>query len=704
MSLVETEIDLIVALDENDNCINAIESYYTKFGLDDTLSNILFSFFNDRFDSPGFKLYFLHLKSGDSTEPTIKKIFDLWSDNLNENDATLIFSKLISQLNEFDKKKDKLFIRNVYKGLLFNSVFREGFNLHDKKINGSEFETCGIFSPLFERKKTKFTSSHLNNFNSIDVYELVEIIRPILDDISIRDSLIIYIDRILCANQEYTREDTHYIDVQKLSSVSFNKFLLIILLELYSKINIDDVEYNEQIVITDYEIENVNLNLEQKIIVTLAKAIPICHVSSIKLYHATTRKKIFATPQQLEIINNRLSALSSIFSSEKSNFAIQNFYVDYYRKIYPNLSIQTAIADIALFTDLITSFPPNKNIYGFVQPKIFHICSEILGDSTVTEHSKHYCAEVLFKLIPTHGFNIAPTFFNDLFKYIGETNYYKWMNLLQAIRHHKKILQNMIMLIDYPEKVFAQSDKIVSKTLYTLLGDAIESYTQFESICKQADTIQMTQQVAEVMNDFCDIIMMTLNIYTNIYTQAIVKKSYSETEGKYSILVYKLIETCVNDASAINTYFKNNHVVKQLLDMTFESLYSHIDIAAQYLSQYRDVIMGGLDKSTSLTNEEKNKIKLTLDAHNKPEIKYPDEFLDPLLCIPIEEPIMLPGIDEIHDRTTIVSQIHESGQNPYNRKPLSLEELEEYNKTQEVMDLINNFKKRKAEFEQTYNK
>jgi hypothetical protein len=402
--------------------------------------------------------------------------------------------------------------------------------------------------------------------------------------------------------------------------------------------------------------------------------------------------------KQIEILEEKMAMLMSIFSYDRSNNLLQNFYVNYYKSIYPKLDIDEIYTDIISFTDLITSFPPTKNIYGVVSPKLFQVCSEILGNSNMTKHTRHYSAELLFKLIPTNGFNIAPTFFNDLFRYIGDIDYYKWMNLLSAIKHHKKILQNMIMLLDYPEKVFEQSDKIVSKTLYTLLGNAVESYTQFESICEKSKDEPMYYQLEELFGDFFDIVMMTLNVYTNIYTKAIVKKSYAEAEEKYSILVHKLIDSCTSEKSVINTIFKREQLVNQLLSITYQSLYDHIEISAKYLAQHKKIIIDGFNKS-DLSAEKCEVIKELLEKFFKHDINYPEEFLDPLLCTPIVEPIMLPGIKEIHDRVAIVSQIHESGKNPYNREPLSLDQLEEYNETPEIKKQLEDFLKRKKEFE-----
>lgn len=707
----DIEVMLVSSIVENDgdtHPVHTILTFYKSFKNNTTFNNVLTSFFTNVFDVNGMQLYFQHAKTlfvenQSSTEfVELLEMFKSWYNK--QTELVDIFNNYITELNLLNKVDDKQFIMHMYLEILTPKLF-ENYLKFDV---GMHYETRGLFSPLFDRKETKFTSKHLNNFNQIDVYELINLIKPLLDNPTVYSNLIDYIYEILCTNEDFTREDTQYIDVTRTSTVSFNKFLLMTLLEIYGLIGIDNVineiSRSDLVNIKEYNIKN--LSLEQKIVVALAKAIPICHLGPIKLYHANKnslasyKRLSFLGKQskQVEILEEKVSALSSIFSYDRSNNLLQNFYVSYYKSMYPKLVIDEIFTDIILFTDLITSFPQTKNVYGFVVPKLYQICSEILGNSNLTKHTRHYSAELLFKLVPVHSFNIAPTFFNDLFVYIGDVDYYKWMNLLSAIKHHKKILQNMIMLLDYPEKVFEQSDKVISKTLYTLLGNAVESYTQFESICEKSKDEPMYHQLEELFTDFFDIVMMTLNVYTNIYTQTIVKKSYSETEEKYSILVHKLIESCTSEKSVINTILKNETLISQLLNITYQSLYNHIDMSAKHLAQHKHVITNGFSKS-GLEAGQCERITNLLELNFKQEINYPEEFLDPLLATPIVEPIMLPEINEIHDRVAIVSQIHESGKNPYNRKPLSLDQLEEYNKTPEVVEKINEFMNKKRIFE-----
>ena len=84
-----------------------------------------------------------------------------------------------------------------------------------------------------------------------------------------------------------------------------------------------------------------------------------------------------------------------------------------------------------------------------------------------------------------------------------------------------------------------------------------------------------------------------------------------------------------------------------------------------------------------------------MNAIHENTIEYTEEFLDPLLCTPIKDPVKIPDIKDIHDRISVVSHIHESKENPYTRKSLTMEEFEEYNKLPEIMKEIELFNTKK---------
>ena len=55
--------------------------------------------------------------------------------------------------------------------------------------------------------------------------------------------------------------------------------------------------------------------------------------------------------------------------------------------------------------------------------------------------------------------------------------------------------------------------------------------------------------------------------------------------------------------------------------------------------------------------------------------EIPDEFLDPLMFTLMEDPVILPKSRQIMDRSTIRSHLLSDPNDPFNRQPLTIEEV-----------------------------
>ncbi|CAG8448174.1 2139_t:CDS:10, partial [Ambispora gerdemannii] len=65
-----------------------------------------------------------------------------------------------------------------------------------------------------------------------------------------------------------------------------------------------------------------------------------------------------------------------------------------------------------------------------------------------------------------------------------------------------------------------------------------------------------------------------------------------------------------------------------------------------------------------------------LDAESEEELKdVPDEFLDPLMCHLMEDPVILPESRKTVDRSTITTILLSDSKDPFNRKPLSIDQV-----------------------------
>ena len=59
--------------------------------------------------------------------------------------------------------------------------------------------------------------------------------------------------------------------------------------------------------------------------------------------------------------------------------------------------------------------------------------------------------------------------------------------------------------------------------------------------------------------------------------------------------------------------------------------------------------------------------------------------------MPITEPIVLPESNIILDKKTIINHLIHDKTDPFNRTPLTLEDIETHNKRLDVLDKLNSF-------------
>jgi ubiquitin conjugation factor E4 B len=64
----------------------------------------------------------------------------------------------------------------------------------------------------------------------------------------------------------------------------------------------------------------------------------------------------------------------------------------------------------------------------------------------------------------------------------------------------------------------------------------------------------------------------------------------------------------------------------------------------------------------------------------------PDEFLDPLMCTFMKDPVLLPTSDNIVDRTTITQHLLNDPHDPFNRKDLTIEMVQPATELKEKMN------------------
>ena len=182
--------------------------------------------------------------------------------------------------------------------------------------------------------------------------------------------------------------------------------------------------------------------------------------------------------------------------------------------------------------------------------------------------------------------------------------------------------------------------------------------------CNMINITDFTPDLVMPISSFVSSLLTTLSdgksplyeiFYLNMETLDLLKE------------LFNLINFCCE-----NKYFK-------------ESLKYSINILQEMLPRVK---VNEMLKQQLSTNIEEIKL---FDMNDE---EIPPEFLDPLLCTEIIDPVMIPDINDIYDKSSILIHLHEKKTNPLTRKPLTIEEFNLYQQNEDVKQKIKEFNER----------
>lgn len=90
------------------------------------------------------------------------------------------------------------------------------------------------------------------------------------------------------------------------------------------------------------------------------------------------------------------------------------------------------------------------------------------------------------------------------------------------------------------------------------------------------------------------------------------------------------------------------------------------------------------------------------DALNGFTAAIPDKYCDPIMMTPIVEPYILPDSQLFTEKNTIISHLHVNEIDPFNRVPLTIKALHEYNQRPEIQSKLTQFKDEFALWKQAH--
>lgn len=601
--------------------------------------------------------------------------------------------KVLTGENSNYKQFAKIMTTQIWK----IKVFRNMIKLAPMFESGKDYETNGLFQ--------SFGKLYVDDVGPVD--ENINSVTSLINDEECHEHLITYIDGILTANAPYTYDDPRFILTKKCNLVDYNVFVLQMLIRL--------IKYYDLDVIT-----NSILNDGEKykrLYMTILKCIPISHIAVIKKYFLAkadlidieripNHKKVPSLVHKRKLLISDIKKIISFLDTQTNDF-VQDIYKSF-SKIAHKIKCDDFYSDFVIYFDYITSFTNTEIVYNSPHLELFNFLSKIVGNmenQQINVHIRYYACTIILRLTKTEGFGVFENLFENLFKYISEVKFFDWTRPDTAIKHQNKLVETICMLTDCYTNELSASRDITAGTLYVLLKKSVEIFENIHQACELIKSKGLmvsnnTSYFAEMVN----VITVTLKIHQNVYDKNIIKTIYPEVENEYVILVNELLNAVINSNHEFYTVLQRPDLAGELLRNTLFSVNSHINFCSEYLLKTKDVIIEAINRfgSRLQENEKKNIIQL-LSVETK-ELDYPPEFLDPLLNTPINDPVKIPGVNNyIFDKIGIVTHIHNSKENPYTRKPLTIKELEEYNNREEIINEINDFKEKKKKFEEEYN-
>jgi hypothetical protein len=569
--------------------------------------------------------------------------------------------------------------------------FRKVIHYFKNFVNGRDCMENDIFSSLM----------YGNRYND-NKEEYIGSVRELIDDYETHDSIInkilftfdinktIYsIGVISTLNSE---------NIQNYADASYTNFLFRVLIEIYKKY--DSNKIIEKILQSeDYEIDshkiNYSLPFEYKITLCMMYSIYFDHFLGCNLLQTLEPQMVH---RDIEVFNRIVSRICDI-----DNKIICNFILDY-EKIVHKIHDDEFIFDILNYLRIICSCKTlYDKLFNFPQDiylMIEKIVTNKYGKIQINKHYRTDATKIMLLIIKKQGYTNFENSGDDVLLFVNDINYFEDVQYAEVFNFHKDIIQTLIISV----KDLKSDDKILSNVLFKLLSKCGESFSIFDEILSQYHK-RVPYEINGICCEIIGVINMTLYLYSEAFRTGKVTNTYQELNREFAVLVSKILDECHISNENIYKKLKQQLLAKNLIDAVIDCIFIVKNTGVlTYMVDYKSKFVELVNEPILLIQEsKKNEILKILSECKTDDIIYPDEFLDPLLCVPIKSPVMIPDIKDFFDRTTIVTRIKTDPVNPYTRKPLTEEMFDEFNSKDEIKEKTRIFSEKFNEWKKQNN-
>ena len=181
---------------------------------------------------------------------------------------------------------------------------------------------------------------------------------------------------------------------------------------------------------------------------------------------------------------------------------------------------------------------------------------------------------------------------------------------------------------------------------------------------------------------YIDILAKLLKLQKDNYSSPLFLPGIRKYIINFSLNQLKTIYTKINH---FNDFTEELDLIKNTLESIFTFYANKEELIINEMNNEQYTFF----RTYILSKLKNNNYDLSLI---KKDIEYPNELLDVITMEPLIEPIELPDTKNLINKSTIELHLYNSNSDPFTRKKITMESLEDYNKQLDVLDRINEVK------------
>ena len=638
--------------------------------------------------------------------------------NLKKIIAEKILTKLImatsrsnlSITNGLNKIPKDLFKNEKFFNYILNT------NLFNKKMNGKtpfgeilsnqrnidyfDFDKIIINTPNLEKfllSESKFLYDKLVNLSRTNVYSklMLKDIRKFIFFIKIISNYISKYDNKETNKLINENIKTYFMLLENINNIYLSSKESIELFELFSAKNLQD--HNLLISRCSNDMNHCLIHLNDFFLDNKFNNYMLTLINSVDLNKKSTKEikyeSLIISILSVFTFKNKKYTLKTINNMSKIRNNIVNYFKDFLRNDYFNIHQKVKfLLDISI-PEFVTYFISND--------KKFLLEDEFINlyiDIEKYNESNGFYDKLRLR-------NVIINILNESFKITKQFNFFN---------NNNKIFKTFFTLLlseynTYTSKI----EKFKSKIIELLKNDKY-SLGLYPNMCSFIINLRKIISTYKIIHK---IIHKDFVLNDDFYISKLVQLNHSILHSHYytriytELPLYNLSNLSLNIVSSIFSEKINIYINKVYSDFVY--LFSN-DLFVKYIINNESIYpMEILEKTKKIfgeyfietSSQKKIKVDKIIDdfkekINNDKKIyknvfyktEIPETYLDPILLIPIKDPVELPNTKNIVDKETIVNHLIFSKTNPFNGLPLCEEELFDYNNKTEVIERLNSFK------------